>query len=249
MYYSIGGYYGGKATMVKTLIPLMTDPAYYPPGIDMLVSPFAGFASVELNLDITHKELFDINPATVSLLTMIRDDCEKLVSVLTIMAWNRGIYDQALHFMQSKDSHKRAVAAMAFASTAHHRGGSVSGFSQQQCDRAAKRDWSYLYPVSEQLRDVDIYCMDFRQSMLCNCDALLYLDPPYLQGGKHYQHTMSIDDHRDMLTLAIDHPGPVAISGYASQLYQEYLSDWRQFRFKARSSNRKSKTEVLWLNY
>jgi DNA adenine methylase len=133
---------------------------------------------------------------------------------------------------------------------AHHRGGSLSGFSQQQCDRAARRDWSHLLRVSERLQGARIRCQDFRKSFAqAVTDSMIYLDPPYLDGGQYYQHTMSEQDHHDMLTLAKRHDGPVAISGYDSELYLEQLHGWRRVEFVSQNAQREKRTEVLWMNY
>ena len=235
----IGGYYGGKASMVGQILP------YFPKDIAVLFSPFCGFASVELATDAQKLTLCDANINTITLLCAIRDNPDRLIESLSTSQWGRKFYEKC-----KQGAAPLAIRAMGLSAMSHHRGGAVSGFSQQQCDRAARRDWSYLLNVSTRLQGAVIRRLDFRDSIKrAPAGSMLYLDPPYLDGGQHYIHTMSTEDHKEMLTIARGHNGPVAISGYDSELYSARLHDWRRVEFPARNAHRQSKTEVLWLNY
>ena len=61
-----------------------------------LISPFAGFASIELNSPYPHLTLCDANPATVAALVTIRDEMEWLISFLqTELSWSRDCFEMA----------------------------------------------------------------------------------------------------------------------------------------------------------
>jgi DNA adenine methylase len=88
--------------------------------------------------------------------------------------------------------------------------------------------------------------------------SLFYLDPPYLQETRastgNYQHEMTTDDHRELLTVIKQCQGKVMLSGYPSQLYADELVDWRrediEIDNKAAGGEVKRKmTESLWMNF
>jgi DNA adenine methylase len=83
-------------------------------------------------------------------------------------------------------------------------------------------------------------------------DTLLYLDPPYvLSTRRHknlYAHEMTDADHMTLLDAIDEHPGPVVLSGYHSQLYDERLAHWHTREKTVSAEKGQSRTEVLWLN-
>lgn len=84
-------------------------------------------------------------------------------------------------------------------------------------------------------------------------DEFVYLDPPYVRSARRsaariYKHEYSDDDHRALLELVIRLPCSIAISGYASALYSDALSEWRVYTFDAMTRRGKA-TEYVWMNY
>lgn len=84
-------------------------------------------------------------------------------------------------------------------------------------------------------------------------DVLLYLDPPYVlssrAGGLQYAKEMSDADHEKLLEVILDHPGPVVLSGYDSDLYRNMLKDWHRIELEGRTQCHARRTEVIWTNY
>ena len=84
-------------------------------------------------------------------------------------------------------------------------------------------------------------------------DVLLYLDPPYVlssrAGGLQYAKEMSDADHEKLLEVILDHPGPVVLSGYDSDLYRNMLKDWHRIELESRTQSHARRTEVIWTNY
>lgn len=241
---SIGGYYGGKSQSVSKILP------YLPP-CSTLVSAFSGFASVELSSPAKRLILNDANPATAAALQAIRDDVETLIDWLKYSRWDRENFEWCKAAMATASAYpfSGGYAAIAYSFMAHGRGGSRSGYSAKQAARPVKKDWSYLHKISDRLRASTISSGDFRACFDLELpeDTAYYLDPPYLDGGEHYQVTMSIDDHAEMLEMAIACPYPVAISGYASELYDRRLRDWERVEFPAQNNHRQKRVEVLWI--
>ena len=65
-----------------------------------------------------------------------------------------------------------------------------------------------------------------------------------------YEHEMSTADHARILTALVDVEGDVILSGYRSELYDDYLNNWRRLDMNIvnHSSGRRSKetkTECL----
>ena len=83
-------------------------------------------------------------------------------------------------------------------------------------------------------------------------NVLIYCDPPYVLGtrhGKQYREEMTDADHVKLLESLKAHKGPVLISGYESDLYEDMLQDWYRVETTCYSQIGSKKKEVLWMNY
>ncbi len=83
--------------------------------------------------------------------------------------------------------------------------------------------------------------------------TLIYADPPYLihtrrSRARMYRHELSYADHWRLLRVLKQLPAMVMISGYASQLYQSVLGDWRTAS-RIVTTRRGLATECIWMNY
>lgn len=84
-------------------------------------------------------------------------------------------------------------------------------------------------------------------------ETFIYLDPPYLHDTRShlwlYRYEMSKADHIKLLEVILRLPCMVAISGYESALYNDYLAAWRKTSFNAITRGGTCKTETVWMNY
>lgn len=234
----ITGYYGGKDRLAAKIIPLL-------PPHNRYCEPFCGFASVLLNKPRVNDEIIgDLNMGTVNALRAIRNVPASVIETLQTLEWGRELFEMVRE-------QQTGIAAIAYVAMSHHRGGSRSGFSRQQSDRNLQRSWEHLYEVSDRLQGVKILNMHWKETIETlgkgDTETLIYLDPPYLVGGDSYQCSITPTEHEDLLIWAISSRCKVAISGYDSDLYQEYLGTWNRYEFPAKSSHRKEKLEVLWI--
>jgi DNA adenine methylase len=82
-----------------------------------------------------------------------------------------------------------------------------------------------------------------------NC--LIYADPPYPHGVRTqtmYGEEMTDDEHSRLLEVLHMHPGPVVVSGYASEMYDKSLASWRRVVMKAPKTYKSAvREEVLWV--
>jgi DNA adenine methylase len=83
-------------------------------------------------------------------------------------------------------------------------------------------------------------------------NVFIYADPPYLlntRHGKQYRHEMDDNDHIELLQVLLKHKGPVMLSGYPSDLYDDILSGWHKETKISYTQTMTQKVEVLWMNY
>lgn len=84
-------------------------------------------------------------------------------------------------------------------------------------------------------------------------DVLIYADPPYVLSTRKqrmYNVEMAEDDqHEELLAALLAHPGPVMLSGYDNELYNDTLKGWDKLQMPARCECGGARTETLWLNY
>lgn len=92
-----------------------------------------------------------------------------------------------------------------------------------------------------------------------NIGTLHYVEPPYMHGtryknavsGRYYRYEMTDADHCELISTLLSVKGMVALSGYASEIYHDLLSDWSMNTTSARISagrGTNSRQECLWLN-
>lgn len=86
-------------------------------------------------------------------------------------------------------------------------------------------------------------------------NALLYVDPPYLditrrQQGKLYRKEFKTkEQHTELLEILLTLNCMVAISGYWSELYAQMLKCWREVNYRTTLRGGIEVTEYLWMNY
>ena len=83
-------------------------------------------------------------------------------------------------------------------------------------------------------------------------NVFMYLDPPYLLGtraSKQYLHEMTDADHEDLLKLILKSKAKIMISGYESDMYNDYLSGWNKEYFKSCAEHNGTRNEVVWMNF
>jgi DNA adenine methylase len=106
----------------------------------------------------------------------------------------------------------------------------------------------------------DLHCLDFIKKY-DHSRALFYCDPPYLHEtrsstGEYGKHEMGEEDHNRLCSLLASIEGKFMLSGYPSELYDEWAGKFgwtcheREIDNKASSAKVKDKkTECLWTNY
>jgi DNA adenine methylase len=96
---------------------------------------------------------------------------------------------------------------------------------------------------------------DFLQKRKFRTTDLIYLDPPYLKSTRRnkrpiYNFEMMSDaEHIKLLNIILELKCMVMISGYESELYNDYLNSWRKESFQTTDRANNLRTETVWLNF
>lgn len=83
-------------------------------------------------------------------------------------------------------------------------------------------------------------------------NVLIYLDPPYVlstRNGKQYKYELDDKDQIKLLDVALAHKGPLLISGYDNELYNDRLHEWYREETTCYSQVCSKKREILWMNF
>lgn len=259
-------YHGGKGRLHQWVISHFPSHTIY-------VEPFGGAASVLLNKSPVSIEVYnELESDMFNLMHIIKSNLDEFTKIVSKLKYCKSTFllqKELLlngHFNSDLD---RAVCF--YAVKRMSRGGLCQQFSWS--DRvystgpAEEHCWNSaiinLRPVHERLTKVIFRhenALSILSEYLDNPDCLLYLDPPYLASTrvylKAYDHEFNRQDHEQMAQLIQKAKAKIILSGYPSELYNEWFKDWHVYKKDvanhASQHNGKSKIrkkEVLWINY
>lgn len=82
--------------------------------------------------------------------------------------------------------------------------------------------------------------------------VFIYADPPYVLSTRTSRHRYRYDyvdrDHESLAQVLRSVPAAVAVSGYASELYERLYAGWRRVSFQVMTRGG-PRTECVWMNY
>lgn len=236
------------------------------PGHECYVEPFAGGAGVLLAKPRSRLEVYnDLDGDMVNLFQVLRDRPAELSDAVALTPFAREEFEAA--FAETDDPIERARRVLVRSHFAHGSLGIHAGSARSTGFRAAGMRagtlpchlWSRLHEVvaetADRMRGVVIENRPAIDVMLASDgpNTLHYVDPPYLHetrtSHKFYRHEMSDDQHRHLLSKLRDLVGHVVLSGYASEMYDSALRDWRRIEVKERADRSSERTEVIWCNF
>lgn len=224
---------------------------------------FAGSAAVLMKKPRSNIETInDLDGNVVNLFEWIKNDPEKLAHEIYWTPYSRQVYDAA-YSEKSEDSLQKAVNFYIKLNMGYgfRTNGEKVGWKNdiQGREKAyAAEDWKNLpgkiMQAAERLRGVQIENRPAIEVMerFNFPNVLVYLDPPYVlstRHGKQYRYEMDDLAHRDLLETANAHKGPVLISGYDSDLYNDMLQGWHREETICYSQVCSKKKEILWMNF
>lgn len=84
-------------------------------------------------------------------------------------------------------------------------------------------------------------------------DVFMYIDPPYLlstrNNRKQYRYELSETEHEKLLSFCLRSQAKIMISGYESDMYNDYLKNWEKISFTSHTQSAKERKEIIWMNY
>jgi methyltransferase len=246
-------YPGSKWSIANLIIEQFGEHYHY-------IEPYFGSGAVFFTKPASGHELInDSHSLVVNFFRVLRDRTDELVFALEATPWSREEYDLS-HVVTGDELEdaRRFVTRIwqAHASDLAKKTGWKNRGSRQRAGGMSlrwKRVPGELLELADRLRDAEIENRPAIEVIkrFQTSDTLIYADPPYLmetRTQKMYASEMSISDHIEMLDALVSHPGPVVISGYANQLYDDTLAGWKRVLIKApKVEKAANRTEVLWV--
>lgn len=229
------------------------------------LEPFFGSDAVLFEKQPSNIETVnDLDNDVVNLFWWIRNDPEKLAAAIWKTPYSRFEYERAFQEQYSEtDPFKRAVNFYIRMMMGHgfRTSGEKVGWKNDIQGREsayAVKHWNgvpdLIIAAAERLKKVQIEnrpAVDVIKRFNFP-NVLIYADPPYLLStryGKQYKCEMTEDDHGEMLDALVKHTGPVLISGYESDIYNDILRGWHCEKKEVKNQLSAPRTECLWMNF
>lgn len=248
-------YPGAKWRLAPWIVRYLPETPHY-------VEPYCGAAAVYFNLPWRpkHAVLNDLSGDIVNLFRVIREDGDRLAALIEMTPWAREEYE--LSYQPCEESVERARRWLvriwqSHAQTVGRRVGwkntGVVGWKSNPVPQWRQLS-ARLLATCDALLSAEIENRPALELVLrhAGADVLIYADPPYVvetrKEQRFYQHEMTDADHAALLNALDAHPGPVALSGYRSDLYDDRLPHWRCVETMAQAEKGNTRTECLWLN-
>ncbi len=237
--------------------------SYFPEHHSYL-EPFLGSGAVLLKKSRSHIETVnDLDGNVVNLFEWIKKDPEKLAHEIYYTPYSRQIHEDSYAAVPESSLEKAVNFCIRLNMGYGFRtNGEKVGWRNdvQGRERAyAAGDWRSLperiLQAAERLRGVQIECRPAVEVIkrFNFKNVLVYLDPPYMpetRHGKQYRHEMyTKESHIELLDAAVQHKGPLLISGYDTELYDDTLKGWHREETLCYTLSRSKKKEVLWMNF
>ena len=249
-------YPGSKWRIAKWIIDFFPDHHSY-------LEPFFGSGAILFNKPRSNIETVnDLDGNVVNLFEWIRKDPERLAHEIYYTPYARQIYEEPFTAIP-EDSFERAVNFYIKLNMGHgfRTNGEKVGWKNdvQGRERAyASQGWCHLpekiMQAAERIRGVQIECKPAVDVIerFNHPNVLVYNDPPYVLDTRHgKQYRCELDDkgQNDLLDVLLAHKGPVVISGYDNNLYNDRLKNWHREETFCYSQVCSKKREVIWMNY
>lgn len=253
---SVLKYPGSKWNLANDIVQMIPKHHTY-------LEPFFGSGAVFFTKTPSYIEMInDMDNDVSNLFECIREDSEKLARMVMCTPFGRNEYDKAFEYLES-EKFMRAVQFLTKCWQGH--GFRTNGYKVGWKNDVQGRErmyalWNWyrlpewIVEIAKRLRTVQIENRPALEVIKrFNYDnVFMYLDPPYVLGtrtGKQYKCEMTDSDHEELLKEVVCSKAKIMISGYESELYSEYLTDWNKKEVSATAEYGLKRTEVIWTNY
>lgn len=249
-------YPGSKWSIAEWIISFFPEHHSY-------LEPFFGSGAVLFNKPRSNIETVnDLDGNVVNLFEWIKKDPERLAHEIYWTPYARRVYDDAFAAIP-EDSLGKAVNFYIRLNMGHgfRTKGEKVGWKNDVKGREkayATADWTRLpekiIQAAERLRGVQIENKPAAELIqrFNYPNVLIYADPPYVLSTKcRKQYRCEMDDvaQNDLLDVLMAHKGPVLLSGYDNDLYNDRLRGWHREETYCYSQVCSKKQEILWMNF
>lgn len=254
-------YPGSKWNIARNLVGLIPLHHSY-------VEPYFGSGAVLFNKPVSKIETVnDLDRDVVNLFLCIQQDSECIARLVMATPFSREIYD--MQFIEGYNplvcipDMQRAAGFLVKCWQGH--GFRTNGYKVGWKNDVQGRERSYalwnwyrlpdwIIEITERLRKVQIENRPALEVIeRFNYDnVFMYIDPPYLldvRRAKQYKHEMTDADHKELLEVLRKSKAKIMISGYESDMYNDYLKDWHKVCLKSCAEYNGTRLEVIWMNY
>ena len=207
----------------------------------------------------------DLDSDVTNLFRCIQQDSERLARLVMTTPFSREEYDKQFDsdFSGYASRYQRAAGFLIQCWQGHgfRTNGNKVGWKNDVVGRErayALWNWyrlpEWIIEIAERLRKVQIEnrpTLEVIQRFNYS-NVFQYIDPPYLlkvRHGKQYKHEMSDADHEELLKTILKSQTKIMLSGYDSEMYNEYLKDWNRMEFRSCAESGIKRTKVVWMNY
>ena len=225
------------------------------------VEPYFGSGAVFFNkAPSMHEVINDLDGRVVNFWRVLRDHTEELCWLIETTPWSRAEYADSCTPCADPIEDARRFAVRAWQSHAsdfsrkvgwRHRGVGKAGSGMSHRWRQVP---DQLRSVAGRLADAEIEQVDavtlVRRYAVAT--AAIYADPPYPLSTRArglYAVEAGHDHHVALLDALLAHPGPVVLSGYACDLYDDALAGWHRTEIRTATHGGLPRTEILWRNH
>lgn len=226
------------------------------------LEPFFGSGAVFFNKPKSPIETInDLDSSVVNLFKVIRDDPEELAYKIKFTPLSREEYYQTYNDPDPNGNEIEQARRFlvrcwqAIGAKTSDRTGWRSLIVSNGPDTA--KEWGKLpkkiLMVADRLKQAQIENQPAAKLIerYKRSDVLIYADPPYIletRTKRHYKHEMDNVKHIELLDQLDSHPGPVLLSGYDHDLYNNRLTGWHKESINVSAEAGAKRQEVLWIN-
>lgn len=246
-------YPGSKWSLAPVIVEAFPPHHHY-------VEPFFGSGAVFFNKPPSpHEVINDASGLVTNFFRVLRDRTDDLIWALETTPWSRSEYEASTALAGDPVEDARRFAVRCWQGHASDLSKITGWRSRGAKQRAAgmSHRWNkvpvQLAEVAWRLADAEIENRDALEVVRRHRspDCLIYADPPYLPATRTqtmYGCEMSQSEHEELLEVLLAHPGPVVLSGYVSELYDDVLAGWKQISLRAPKVEKGARrTETLWI--
>lgn len=235
----------------------------YIPSHSVYLEPYFGSGAIFFNKTPSKIETVnDLDKNVVNYFKVLRDKHEELIQKLRLTPFSRDEYYDAFNNCDENETDVERARKFivrcwqGFGCSNLYRNGFRS--SQQSISPETTKEWldipERLIKANQRLLHAQIENLPAVELLkrYDTKDVFIYCDPPYLLGTRKkylYKHEMSDKEHEELLKILRFHQGKVLLSGYDSDMYNDYLNGWNKVQKKTQVEAGIIRTETLWMNY